>query len=177
MHEPGVHWTARYSNLNGAGERLERLHRVVSELRGAPATACAVAVPRAAESAPAPEPLGDVEQLRVALEECGSVPGLSRQSGHPVEQVRALVEAEGLIGPKLRRRSLSDEQLHRAGRDYEAGATLRELAKNYAVGTTYLRLHLTRAGVPMRPSGGRPSGRQGQPAAAATARWMWPPFS
>jgi hypothetical protein len=122
-----------------------------------------------AESAPAPEPLGDVEQLRVALEECGSVAKLSRQSGHPVEHVRALLEAEGLIGPKLRRGSLSDDQLRRAARDYEAGATLRELAKSYGVGTTYLRLHLTGAGVQMRPSGGRPSGRRGQRAVSVAA--------
>jgi hypothetical protein len=162
-----VHWTARYSNHNRAGERLERLHRVVSELREAPASACAVPVSPAAESAPAPEPLGDAEQLRVALEECGSVAELSRQSGHPVEYVRALLEAEGLVGPKLRRGSLTDEQLRRAGQDYEAGATLRELAKSYGVGTTYLRLHLTGTGVQMRPSGGRPSGRRGQRAVAA----------
>ena len=92
---------------------------------------------------------------------------LSRQSGQPVEHVRALLEAEGLIGPKLRRGSLTDEQLRHAGRDYEAGMTLRELAKGYGVGTTYLRLHLTRVGVDMRPSGGRRPGWRSQQAAAA----------
>jgi hypothetical protein len=163
-----LHWTARYSNHNRAGERLERLHRVVSELRDAPASACAGPVLPAAESTPTAEPLGDVERLRVALEECGSVAELSRQSGQPVEYVRALLEAESLIGPKLRRGSLSEEQLRRAGRDYEAGATLRELAKSYGVGTTYLRLHLTGAGVQMRPSGGR-AGWRGQRAVAAIA--------
>ena len=112
-------------------------------------------IPHPAESAPAAKPLGDIEQLRAALEECGSVAELSRQSGQPAEYVRALLDAEGLIGPKLRRGSLTDEQLRQAGRGYEAGATLRELAKSYGVGTTYLRLHLTRAGVQMRSPGGR----------------------
>ena len=102
---------------------------------------------------------------------------LSRRSGHPVDRVRTLLEAEGLIGPKLRRGSLSDEELHRAGRDYEAGATLRELARNYGVGTTYLRLHLTRAGVQMRPSGGRPAGWRGQPSATAAAERKQSRFS
>ncbi len=166
-----VHWTARYSNHNHAGERLERLHRAVFELRTAPATTHAVPIPPAAECGPAPEPLGDVGQLRVALGECGSVAELSRRSGHPVEYVRALLEAEGLIGPKLRRGSLTEEELRRAGRDYEAGATLRQLAKIYGVGTTYLRLHLARAGVQMRtPSGGWRRGGRGQPAAPQTAQ-------
>jgi hypothetical protein len=164
-----AHWTARYSNHNHAGERLERLHRTVSDLREAPASACATPALSVAESEPAPQPLGDVEQLRAALEECGSVAELSRQSGHPVEYVRALLEAEGLIGPKLRRGSLTEEQLRRAGRDYEAGATLRELAKSYGVGTTYLRLHLTRAGVQMRPSGGGRAGWRGQAGGARRA--------
>jgi hypothetical protein len=83
--------------------------------------------------------------------------------------VRALLETEGLIGPKLRRGSLTDEQLRRAGRDYEAGASLRELGKSYGVGTTYLRLNLTRAGVQMRSSGGRRPGRRGQAVAAIAA--------
>lgn len=124
--------------------------------------------PPSAESTPTPAPLDAVE-LRLALGECGSVAELSRQSGQPVDYVRALLEAKGLIGLKLRRGSPTDEQLRRASRDYEAGATLRELAKSYGVGTTYLRLHLARAGVQMRPSGGRPSGRRGQPVAATTA--------
>jgi hypothetical protein len=161
------HWTARYSNHNRAGERLERLHHVVSELRKTPATACATPAMSVIECEPAP--LGDVEQLKLALDECGSVAELSRQSGQPVEYVRALLEAEGLIGPKLRRGSLTEEQLHHAGRDYEAGATLRELAKSYGVGTTYLRLHLTRAGIQMRPSGGRRPGWRAQRAVAAIA--------
>jgi len=164
-----VHWTARYSNHNRAGERLERLHRAVSDLREARASACATTAPSVAECEPAPRSLGDVDQLRVALAECGSVAELSRESGHPVEHVRALLEAEGLIGPKLRRGSLTEDQLRRAGRDYEAGATLRELAKSYGVGTTYLRLHLTRTGVQMRRSGRRPSGRRGQRATAVAA--------
>jgi hypothetical protein len=121
-----------------------------------------------AECEPATEPLGDVEELRVALEACGSVAELSRQSGHPVEYVRALLEAEGLIGPKPRRGSLSDERLACAGRDYEAGATLCELAKSYGISVTYLRLHLIRAGVQMRPRGGA-SGRRGQRTAVGSA--------
>jgi hypothetical protein len=155
----GVHWAARYSNHNRAGERLERLHRAVAELPKSPATACAAPAAHAADAAHFPEPLGDVEQLRATLEECGSVAELSRRSGQPATYVRALLEAEGMIGPKLRRGSLSDEQLRRAGRDYEAGATLRELAKSYGVGKTYLRQHLIRAGVQMRPTGVRPEGR------------------
>jgi len=125
--------------------------------------ACATPVLSAAECEPAPEPLGEVEQLRLALEGCGgSAAELSRRSGHAVEDVRALLAAEGLIGPKLRRGSLTAEQLRSAGRDYEAGASLRELAKSYGVGTTYLRVHLTRIGVQIRPPGGRRPGRRGQ---------------
>ena len=91
--------------------------------------ACATPALSAAKCEPAPEPLGEVEQLRLALEECGgSVAELSLQSGDAVEDVRALLAAEGLIGPKLRRESLTAEQLHSAGREYEAGASLRELA-------------------------------------------------
>lgn len=135
-------WTARYSNHNPAGQRLERLHGVVSDLRDTTVNACATPALSAVECEPAPEPLGDVEQLRAALRECGdSVAELSRQSGHPVENVRALLEVESLIGPKLRRGSLTAEQLHSAGQDYEAGATLCQLAKRYGVGKTYLRQH------------------------------------
>jgi hypothetical protein len=156
-----VDWTARYSNHNRAGERLERLHRAVSGLRGASSSACATPVLSAAECEPAPSPLGDVEQLRASLEECGSVAELSRRSGHPAEHVRAVLEAEGLIGPKPRRGSLSEEQLGRAGRDYEAGASLRELAKIYNVSKTYLRSRLIEMGVPIRSCGRQP-GRRGQ---------------
>jgi hypothetical protein len=165
-----VDWTARYSNHNRAGERLERLHRAVSDLRDATASACAAPALPAVECEPAPGPLGDVEQLRAALDECGgSVAELSRRSGHPVEHVRALLEAEGLIGPKPRRGRLGEEQLRRAGRDYEAGASLRELAKTYGVSKTYLRSRLIEMGVSMR-SCGRPPGWRGQPAAVVAAR-------
>ncbi|HEV8557662.1 MAG TPA: recombinase family protein, partial [Actinophytocola sp.] len=47
-----VHWTARYSNHNSAGERLERLHCAVSELREAPQSADAVPIPPVAECEP-----------------------------------------------------------------------------------------------------------------------------
>jgi hypothetical protein len=53
-----VDWTVRYSNHNAAGERLERLHEAVSDLRGTPSMAYATPALSAAECEPAPELLG-----------------------------------------------------------------------------------------------------------------------
>jgi hypothetical protein len=168
-----VHWTARYSNHNPAGERLERLRSAVSDLRGVPASAYATPALPVAECESASEPLGDIEQLRVALlEECGgSVAELSRRSGPrrgslTDEQLHSA--GRDYEAGATRRGSLSDERLACAGRDYEAGATLCELAKSYGISVTYLRLHLIRAGVQMRPRGGA-SGRRGQRTAVGSA--------
>jgi len=145
----------------------------VSELRAAPASPGATPAPPAAECQPPPAPLDDARQLKLALDDCGSVAELSRRSGQPVAHMRAVLAAEGLVGPKQRRGFLNEDQLGRAARDYEAGANLSELSRRYGVSRTYLRVHLTRAGVQLRPwsvTGGGRTERRGQPAVTAAAQ-------
>ena len=118
----------------------------MAELREVPSKANVGPATGAGEGEPVGRSLGDLEQLRAALDECGSVAELSRQSGQPVERVRAVLEANGLVAPKRRRGSLSDEELRRAGREREAGTSLRALSKSYGVSRTYLCGHLPRVG-------------------------------
>jgi Mor family transcriptional regulator len=102
--------------------------------------------------------VGQEPELVEAYEAGATVEELAERHGCSVTTVRAVLEEQGVtLRPRGPRSPLEGREASLAA-DYEAGATIRELASRYGANQRTIRKVLSECGVTMRPPGRKPTG-------------------